>query len=171
MSIVKPTRTAPDDDPSLWLEEIEGARTLAWVGQQSAATLARFGHAGFAADRKTLTQIMDRAGKLPVVARRGAHLYNVWVDETHPRGLWRRTTLASFRTPTPAWDSILDVDALAAKEGEDWIWQGATTLPGTHNRAILRLSRGDRAAAPCCRRRLQWRPVDRQPAGALSGTF
>ena len=31
---------------------------------------------------------------------------------------------------------------LAAKEKEDWIWGGAATLPGAHDRAILRLSRG-----------------------------
>ena len=61
---------------------------------------------------------------------------------SNPRGLWRRTTLESFRLEQPAWEILLDVDALAAAEGEDWIWSGATTRPGTHDRAILRLSRG-----------------------------
>jgi prolyl oligopeptidase len=147
MCTVNPTLAAPDEDPFLWLEEIEGARALSWVELQSAATRARFGHADFVADRATLAQILNRADKLPFVARRGAHLYNFWVDEAHPRGLWRRTTLTSFRTPTPAWDVLLDVDALAAEEGEDWIWQGATTLPGTHDRAIVQLSRGGSDAA------------------------
>jgi prolyl oligopeptidase len=36
----------------------------------------------------------------------------------------------------------LDIDALAAAEQEDWIWAGASTRPGTHDRAIVRLSRG-----------------------------
>jgi hypothetical protein len=45
----RPTISAPDDDPYLWLEEIEGSRALAFVDAQNAATLARFSHAGLAA--------------------------------------------------------------------------------------------------------------------------
>ena len=48
---------------------------------------------------------------------------------THPKGLWRRTTLADYRKPAPAWDVLLDVDALARHEGEDWVWGGCTALP------------------------------------------
>ena len=38
----RPTLDAPDDDPYLWLEEIEGARALDWVEAQNAATLNVF---------------------------------------------------------------------------------------------------------------------------------
>jgi prolyl oligopeptidase len=138
----RPTVAAPDDDPYLWLEEIEGAQALAWVDGQSAATLAKFGSAGFAADRDTLAAIFDRPDNVPYVARRRTHLYNFWKDAQNPRGLWRRTTLASFRTPEPQWDIVLDLDQLAEAEHEDWIWGGASTLPGAHDRAILSLSRG-----------------------------
>ena len=27
----RPTRAEPDDDPHLWLEEVEGAEAVAWV--------------------------------------------------------------------------------------------------------------------------------------------
>ncbi|MGH6927229.1 MAG: S9 family peptidase, partial [Dongiaceae bacterium] len=138
----RPTIAAPDDDPYLWLEEIDGARALAWVEKQNTATLARFGTAGFAADRDTLTAIYDRPDNIPFVGRRGGHLYNFWRDADNPRGLWRRTTLDSFRSARPQWEVILDLDALAAKEGEDWIWAGPATLPPAHDRAILSLSRG-----------------------------
>ncbi|MBL8703016.1 MAG: S9 family peptidase [Alphaproteobacteria bacterium] len=137
-----PTLATPDDDPFLWLEEIEGERAVAWVEARSAETLAR--HAGPAtlADRDALAAILDRADKLPSIARRGSWIWNFWQDAANPRGLWRRTTLASFRTEKPDWDVVLDLDALAAREGADWIWQGASTLPPDHDRAILRLSRG-----------------------------
>src|SRR5580692_872030 len=138
----RPTLEAPDDDPYLWLEEIEGTRALGWVEAQNAATLQRFGDARFWADRDTLKDIFDRPDNIPGVARRGQRLFNFWRDASHPRGLWRATSLASFRTSTPDWEVLLDVDALARSEGEDWIWQGASTLPGTHDRALLRLSRG-----------------------------
>ncbi len=53
-------------------------------------------------------------------------------------------TLSSRRAE---WDTILDFDELAAKENEDWFWQGALTLPPEHELAIVRLSRGGGDAA------------------------
>jgi prolyl oligopeptidase len=142
MTDPRPTIEAPDDDPYLWLEEIDGERSLAWVDGQNATTLARFGDARFAADRDTLAAIYDRPDNIPVIARRGARVFNFWKDVEHPRGLWRATTLDSYRSREPDWDILLDLDALAAKEGEDWTWSGAATIPGSHDRAILMLSRG-----------------------------
>jgi len=138
----RPTLQAPDDDPYLWLEEIDGERALGWVEAQNTTTLARFGDARFAADRDVLAAIFDRPDNIPLIARRGARVFNFWKDAAHPRGLWRTTTLDSYRSEQPEWDILLDLDALAAKEGEDWTWSGATTIPGTHDRAIVKLSRG-----------------------------
>jgi prolyl oligopeptidase len=138
----RPTAAAPDDDPYLWLEDINGPAALAWVEQQNRRTLDRFAGDRLAADRDAIAAILDRPDKLPLIARRGAHLYNFWLDAEHPRGLWRRTTLDSYRLEQPQWEVVLDVDALAAREGEDWTWSGAVTRPGTHDRAILRLARG-----------------------------
>jgi prolyl oligopeptidase len=138
----RPTIAAPDDDPYLWLEDIEGARALAWIAAQNERTMAAFGTAQWAADRDILTAILDRPDKIPYVARREPYLYNFWTDAQNPRGLWRRCTLESFRLERPSWELLLDIDALAAAESEDWIWGGASTRPGTHDRAILRLSRG-----------------------------
>jgi prolyl oligopeptidase len=69
-------------------------------------------------------------------------VYNFWRDRDHVRGLWRRTSLDSYRTPQPSWEILFDLDAVAKDEKEDWVWQGATTSPGSHDRAILSLSRG-----------------------------
>ncbi len=91
----RPTLAAPDDDPWLWLEEVEGERALAWVEAQNAATLARLADARFAADRDAVKAALDRPDKLPFVTRRGPWLYNFWQDAARPRGVWRRTTLAS----------------------------------------------------------------------------
>jgi prolyl oligopeptidase len=138
----RPTVAAPDDDPYLWLEEVDGTRALAWVEAQNRATLARFADARYAADRDTLTAIFDRPDNIPLVARRGGRLFNFWRDQAQPRGLWRVTTLDSYRGSEPQWQILIDLDALAASEGEDWTWGGAVTLPGSHDRAILLLSRG-----------------------------
>ena len=138
----RPTLSAPDDDPYLWLEEIEGARAIAWVDEQNKRTLAQFGDARFAADRDVLTEILDRPDNIPFVSRRSGLLYNFWKDANNPRGLWRRTTLESFRSAQPQWEIVLDLDALAARENEDWVWHGPVTLPPAHEVAILNLSRG-----------------------------
>ena len=138
----RPTRAAPDDDPYLWLEEIEGDAARAWADARSAETLAKLADTRFDADRAALLDIFDRPDRIPHVARRGGFLYNFWRDAAHPRGLWRRTTMDSYRREPPDWDVLLDIDALAAKEGEDWVWGGAATHPPRHDRAMLGLSRG-----------------------------
>ncbi|RVU21509.1 prolyl oligopeptidase family serine peptidase [Methylobacterium oryzihabitans] len=138
----RPTLAAPDDDPHLWLEEVDGERALAWIEAQNAATLDLVADGRFAADRDGLKAALDRPDKIPGIARRGGHLYNLWQDAGHPRGLWRRTTLDSYRGETPDWDVLLDLDALARDESEDWVWAGANGLPGTHDRALVSLSRG-----------------------------
>ena len=137
-----PNLDQPDNDPHLWLEEIEGDKAVGWVDTESANTLAAFSGPGFDADRAALLAIMDSPEKLPYVSRRGAHLYNFWIDAAQPKGLWRRTSLDSFRSGAPEWETVLDLDALAEAEGEDWIWAGPSTLPGTHDIAMIALSVG-----------------------------
>jgi prolyl oligopeptidase len=138
----RPTIAAPDDDPYLWLEEIEGERALDFVQQQTRLTLEKFGGAQFAADRDMLAAIYDRPDNIPYVTRRGGPLYNLWKDTNNPRGLWRRTTLEEFRKPHPEWDVLLDLDRLASDENEDWLLNWIQTPPGNQPRAILSLSRG-----------------------------
>ncbi|TIL63042.1 MAG: S9 family peptidase, partial [Mesorhizobium sp.] len=79
---------------------------------------------------------------IPLVTRRGQYLYNFWRDTGNPRGLWRRITLAVYMQADPQWELLLDLDALAASDGEDWIWSGASIEPERRERAVLRLSRG-----------------------------
>ncbi len=137
-----PTLAAPDDDPWIWLEDVEGERATAWVDARTADTVARFGGPRRDADAAALAALLDRPDKIPAVTRRGDRLFNFWQDAANPRGLWRRTTLASYRRPEPEWETILDVDALARAEGEDWVYAGASVEPTRRARAVLRLSRG-----------------------------
>lgn len=142
-----PSLDAPDDDPFLWLEEVEGERALAWVTRQNARTHAAWGGPGFEADRDAVKAGLDRPGRLPGITRRGGHLYDFWQDAAHPSGIWRRTTLADFAAGRDAWEVLFDLDAHRAATGGDWAWQGAATLLGTHGRALLHLSRGGSDAA------------------------
>ncbi|MER9158358.1 prolyl oligopeptidase family serine peptidase [Mesorhizobium sp. M0778] len=138
----RPTLNAPDDDPHLWLEDVEGEQALAWTASQSAKTLKHFGGTQFERDREALTAIFDRPDGVPLVMRRGQYLYNFWQDAGNPRGVWRRTTLSVYVKADPQWELLLDLDFLAARDGEDWIWGGASIEPERRERAVLRLSRG-----------------------------
>lgn len=131
------------NDPRLWLEEVEGQRALEWVSQQnerSQGDLAR-GEA-FQALHRRLLDILDANDRIPYPTRHGDRYYNFWRDAEHPRGVWRRTTLASFASDSPDWEILLDLDALAAAEGEGWVWGGVTVLRPGLERCLIQLSRG-----------------------------
>ena len=134
-------------DPYLWLEEVEGERALAWVRAHNATTEAALCDHAFRADKAAIYEISTRPTNIPFITRRGPHVYNFWQDVEHVRGLWRRTSLAEYRAPEPVWEDVLDLDALAPVEGEDWVWGGCTSLDPEHRRGLVRLSRGGADAA------------------------
>ncbi|MDE2277631.1 MAG: S9 family peptidase, partial [Burkholderiales bacterium] len=130
-------------DPYRWLEDVQGARALQWVQAHNARTEQVLqATPGFDALRDSLREVLDSRAQIPYVSRRGDWLYNLWRDADHPRGLWRRTTLAEYRRPEPAWETVIDVDALGRAEGENWVWGGATCLGPSYRRCLVALSRG-----------------------------
>ncbi|GAA3452731.1 prolyl oligopeptidase family serine peptidase [Dactylosporangium matsuzakiense] len=136
----------------LWLEDVLGERALDWVREQNAATVAKLTDtARFTELNEDIRAVLDADDRIPLIAWHGERVYNLWKDAVHKRGLWRRTTMASYRTDNPDWETVLDLDALAAAEGENWVWQGATylrcgPLAGEH-RCLVALSRGGADAA------------------------
>ncbi|CDO09458.1 S9 family peptidase [Mycolicibacterium cosmeticum] len=129
-------------DLHLWLEDVTGDDALAWVRAHNEPTLAALAGEQFEAMRTQALEVLDTDARIPYVRRRGEHLYNFWRDETNPRGLWRRTTLDSYRTDSPVWDVVIDVDELARTDDENWVWAGADVIEPDHSRALISLSRG-----------------------------
>ncbi|MEU1985914.1 prolyl oligopeptidase family serine peptidase [Nocardia sp. NPDC019395] len=130
-------------DPYLWLEEVTGERALDFARAHNEVVGQRF-----AADdrfdvlRRRILDMLDTDAKIAFPGRRGKWLYNFWRDAQHPRGLWRRTTFAEYEKPRPEWDVLLDLDAVAAAEDENWVWGGAAVLRPEQSRALISLSRG-----------------------------
>ncbi|OYX29449.1 MAG: S9 family peptidase, partial [Caulobacterales bacterium 32-69-10] len=114
-------------DPFLWLEDVEGARALDWVRAQNARSLA-----GLEADKRypelkdEALAIVNATDRIPMPGLRGGQIYNFWQDKAHVRGLWRRTTLDSYRTATPQWEVLLDIDALSAADKANWVYKAAS---------------------------------------------
>nr|WP_231873931.1 prolyl oligopeptidase family serine peptidase [Luteibacter rhizovicinus] len=138
-----PATQAGADDENLWLDDIDGAKPLEWVKARNAETVAKYAEGQ---DFKTLDarllEMLDSDAKIPMVSKIGDHFYNFWRDKQHPKGLWRRTTLAEYRKDKPAWDTVIDLDALAASEKENWVWHGVQCLKPDYRRCLVSLSRG-----------------------------
>lgn len=134
---------AEEPDPYRWLEDIDGQAALDWVRARNAETLGSLGATdAFARTEEAIREVLDSDAKLPFVQKIGDYYYNFWTDAGHERGIWRRTTLEEYRTPDPAWQTVLDIDALNAEEGEDWVWHGASVLRPGYRKALIDLSHG-----------------------------
>jgi prolyl oligopeptidase len=145
------TAPSPEQtDPHLWLEEIDSPAAKAWVEAENARTMMALGDAQFEADREALLAELCRSDQVPwnmsqqwpAITRRGRHVYNVWKVATNPKGLWRRTRFESYRTASPEWEVLIDLDRLAREEGEDWVWARDAWLSPSHPRCLILLSRG-----------------------------
>ena len=140
MMIAQPAETA---DPFIWLEDVHSERALTWVRAQNALTQHELGTSpDFKPVYDRLLAIYDSKARIPAVTKQGDFYYNFWRDAQHVRGLWRRTTLSEYRKESPAWETLLDLDALAAAEKENWVWKGSIWLRPDNARCLLNLSRG-----------------------------
>jgi prolyl oligopeptidase len=138
-----PAASAAAEDPYLWLEDVDSARALDWVRARNAESRRVLEAVPrFAQMRDGIREVLDSKDQIPGVSRQGDWFYNFWRDQAHPRGLWRRTTLAEYRKPEPAWDTVIDLDALAAAENENWVWDGADCLGPAYERCLVSMSRG-----------------------------
>ena len=134
-------------DPFLWLEDVEGERPLAWVRERNARTLDVLqGDARFAGLQQSALEILNAADRIATPSFSGALVTNFWQDAGHVRGLWRRTSLEQYRSDAPAWETLLDVDALARDEGKNWVWRGANCLPPADRYCLISLSDGGKDA-------------------------
>ena len=138
-----PAAGADAIDPFLWLEDVNGARAVDWVKAENAKTLSvlqsdpRF--ASFYAAARTIGEAKDRIPYPQIVDGR---IYNFWRDARHLRGIWRMTSLAGFASSAPAWKTVIDLDALAKAEKENWVWVGSNCESPSRRRCLISLSDG-----------------------------
>ncbi|MFE7797150.1 prolyl oligopeptidase family protein [Nocardia sp. NPDC057440] len=131
------------NDPYLWLEEVTDERALDWARAHNDVVVARFAASERFTDlERRILDMLDTDTKIAYPGRRGRWLYNYWRDAAHPRGLWRRTTFAEYAKDAPDWEVLIDLDALATAEDENWVWGGAAVLRPEQSRALISLSRG-----------------------------
>lgn len=133
--------SANSNDPFLWLEKTHGQRATDWVRQQNAITEKQFADsAAFTHSRDQILEVLNSDARIPYPDRMGEYIYNFWKDADHPRGIWRRTSLAEYRKADPNWETVLDIDALGEAEGHKWVFKGAQCLRPDYRLCLMSLS-------------------------------
>ena len=135
------------DEDHLWLEEVEGERALEKVTAWNTRSLDRL-----KADPRyqelydDALSILQSKDKIAYVSYRGGEAYNFWQDETSVRGVWRKTTLDSYLSDNPSWETILDFDKLSADEDKNWVYKGSNCLSPDYTMCMINLSDGGKDA-------------------------
>ena len=141
-----PARVAAADD-HLALEQVDGAEAMAFVAAENRKSLAALtGDPRYETFRAEAEAILTATDRIPSPSFLGDGIANFWQDAANPKGVWRRTTLASYRTATPRWETLLDIDALSKAEGKDWVFKGADCLAPDETRCLISLSDGGKDA-------------------------
>lgn len=132
-----------NDDSYLWLEQVEGEKALTWVKQQNKQSTELLTNLpNYKLLYNNSLEILNDKTRIPYASAMGDYYYNFWKDENNTRGIYRRTTLAEYKKPEPKWETVLDVDALAKAENENWVYKGMNCYYPAYERCIVSLSRG-----------------------------
>ncbi|WP_293903860.1 prolyl oligopeptidase family serine peptidase [Phenylobacterium sp.] len=139
---------APPKDPYVYMEEAEGAKALAFAKAENARSLPQLQndprYGGLYADALKIATAKDR---IPAVGFAGDGAFrDFWQDAEHVRGVWRTTSIDSYRAGAPAWKTLLDLDALSKAETANWVWKGAQCLAPDDRYCLVSLSNGGKDA-------------------------
>ena len=134
-------------DDHLALEEVNGTEAMAFVAKSNQRALAALtGDRRYETFRRQAEAILTATDRIPGPGFLGDGIGNFWQDVANPKGIWRRTTLDSYRSANTQWETLLDIDALARAEGRDWVFKGADCLAPDETRCLISLSDGGKDA-------------------------
>ena len=154
-----------DNAPSIWLEDARSEEALAWVRAENERTNSMLAtDPRFEKLKSDALTILDSEDRIPYVGFSKFGLVNFWQDKENPKGLLRRTTRESYRTDDPEWETILDVDALAAAEGKEWVYKGSSCMAPDGKMCMIALSDGGKDAT-------EMREFDMETGEFIEGGF
>lgn len=136
-------QTPADNDPFLWLEDVEGEQALAWVTEENKRTLKTLqSDPRYSANFDDAMADLSRNAELPQITIIGDHVYQLFANQEHLRGLWRRMPQVDYLAGKTEWEPVIDVDALADEDGESWVFRGANCVKPAQDRCMITLSPG-----------------------------
>lgn len=135
------------NDPYIWLEEVNSEKSLAWVKTHNQRTVDELQkNSRYQKVTDESLAILSAKDKLPTISFHNGYVYNFWTDTKNPRGLYRRTTYANYKTAKPNWEIILDIDKLGKDEGKSWVFHGCSKFRPNSDRCMMALSDGGKDA-------------------------
>ncbi len=138
-----PASAADNDDPYIWLEEVQSERAMDWVNAHNAETVKRLeADPRYQVNYQEALALAGAKDRIPMPSFLNGEIYNFWQDEEHLRGIWRKTSLTDYRTDAPGWTTVLDIDALGKAEGKSWVFKGADCLEPGERLCLISLSDG-----------------------------
>jgi prolyl oligopeptidase len=142
-----PTAVSPSSveqaDKYQWLEDVTGERSLAWVRAQNARTTKVLeADPRFASLKEAALKVYESPDHLAIPVLKQGVVYNTWQDAQHVRGILRRTTLADYLTTQPHWHTVIDYDALAKQDKQEWVANGLNCLYPGDGLCLVSLSAG-----------------------------
>lgn len=131
------------EDPYLWLEDVDAEKSLEWVEKWNEKSLDVLKNQP---DYKNIyeknLEIYNSTDRIAAPSIYGNLIYNFWQDKDHVRGIWRRTTMKRYLSKNPEWETVIDIDALSEKDGEKYVFKGAEGLYPDYNKFLINLSKG-----------------------------
>ena len=156
---------AQDEDPYLWLEEVEGEEALRWVREENKQSQTELeAHPSFEALKEDALSILTSEARIPYGQKRGEVVYNFWQDDNHVRGVWRRASVESYKTGSPEWETVIDFDAFAKSEEKNWIRGATVCLSPEYRHCMVEISDGGKDAG-------EWREFDTVEKKFVEGGF
>lgn len=137
------SQTNQYEDPYLWLEEINGKKTIEWVKKQNSISANKIEEFPlFDSIKKRVLESFNDVDKIAYPSIVGEYVYNLWKDEKNQRGVWRRMLIVDFINNKSNWEVVLDIDKLSEKENKKWVYKGVEWLKEKNEICLLYLSDG-----------------------------
>ena len=132
------TLVQAQEDPYLWLEEVEDKKALEWVTQQNKQTFDLFEkEATFSSVFHESLAIYNADDRIIAPNFRVDYFYNFIQDKQHVRGVWRRAAKEAYGKDSIDWEILIDLDKLSDEENEKWVFKGASALYPDYNKCLI----------------------------------
>jgi prolyl oligopeptidase len=130
-------------DKYAWLEKIHGKKALEFVNENNEKTINKLKkNSQFQNIKKIVKPLLESDERIPYSINHNGYMYNFWQDKTNVQGLWRRTSLTSFKRHKIDWEILLDLDILSKKDKIKWVWGGASFSHKKSDICLIHLSNG-----------------------------
>ena len=126
-----------------FLEDPLHPKALSWVHIQSDKTRQYLqSDPTYAPLKHILNQANFNPDKQPSIGLYNGYIWQYWDDAHNPIGVWRRTSLKSYRSKKPKWENLIDFDQLSKTMGQKILFRGACPCRQDPNKYLISLSFG-----------------------------